>query len=158
MGKRGPIPTPTQILKLRGSYRAEQRTGEPMPEVARPDRPEWLNAKASAAWDQIVSELDAMGLLGRIDSNALARYCTLWARWRDCEEKVEKFGDSFPIKNPAGEVVGFMPLPHSVQANKLCLLLAPLESKFGMTPSDRARIRLPGEAPKKEGTDAYRLA
>ena len=158
MGKRGPPPTPTKILKLRGSYHAEHRAGEPEPEVARPDRPEWLCELAAVAWDQIVPELDAMNILGRIDGNALARYCTLWARWRECDDKITKYGDSFAIKNEKGETVGFHPFPHSVQANKLCQLLSRLEGEFGMTPSSRSRIQVPGNKPKQEDEREYRLA
>jgi len=158
MGKRGPPPTPTTILLRRGSYRAQGRDGEPTPEAARPEQPAWLSKEAAAAWEQIVPELDAMGLLGRIDSNALARYCTLWARWRDCEDRIAKYGDQFTVKDKDGNAVGFKPLPYANQAVKIAQILGRLEGEFGMTPSARSRISLPTEAPKKEEADAYRLA
>ena len=48
IGKRGPPPTPTPILKLSGSWRVNQRHNEPQPEPGPPDKPDWLDDYAHA--------------------------------------------------------------------------------------------------------------
>jgi phage terminase small subunit len=80
MGKRGPRPTPTALLRLRGSPLATKRraaTEAKGPAGAR-DRPEWLDDDAKAVWDQLVPQLAAMQVLSRIDRNAVGRYCVLF--------------------------------------------------------------------------------
>lgn len=151
MGKRGPRPTPTAILKARGSWRAKENKSQPAPPTEQPDFPEWLTEEAAAAWHYVAPLLESMGVLARIDGNALARYCTLWARWRACEQKIATYGDVFPIKNEEGKVVGFVPTPYVGQSVKLCQLLARLEAEFGMTPSSRTRISAPQKKQDGEG-------
>ncbi len=79
MGKRGPKPTPTAVLKLRGStlVTGRREAAEVQGPAGTPDAPEWLDEEARAAWDRIVPLLEGMGVLTRIDGNALARYCRL---------------------------------------------------------------------------------
>ena len=76
MGKRGPRPTPTSILKLRGStlVTPEREAAEVHGPTGAPNRPDWLDDQAKAAWDEIAPMLQDMGILTRIDGNALARY------------------------------------------------------------------------------------
>jgi phage terminase small subunit len=75
MGRRGPAPTPTPLLKLRGSTlitKKRERAEVKGPE-GRPDCPDWLKDDARAAWDYLVPQLETMGILTRIDGNALSR-------------------------------------------------------------------------------------
>lgn len=109
----GPAPTPTAVLRLRGSKRAKyRRGGEPLP-TGTPVCPAWVRADARAAWKAIVPELEASGVLSRVDVNTLARYCTLWAAWR--RDRLDQF---------------------------LNAELGKLEREFGMTPASRTRIRV----------------
>ena len=84
-----------------------------------------------------------MGVLTRIDSNALARYCRLWSRWRKTELFIEKKGEMYPLRNDDGGVKCFMQWPQVAIANKLAQQLTRLEQEFGMTPSARARLQMP---------------
>ena len=145
MGKRGPAPTPTPILKLRGSNRATRKreVAEIKPPAGAPDRPDWLDDDAKAAWDVLVPMLVGMGVLTRIDGNALARYCRLWSRWRRAETFIESKGEMYPLKNDAGQVKCFQQWPQVAVASKLAQQLTRLEQEFGMTPSARARLQLP---------------
>ena len=72
MGKRGPPPTPTNVLKRRGSWRGNRNPGEPRPEPGRPRCPSWLGDYAKAAWRHLVPMLDRMAVLTKVDCNALA--------------------------------------------------------------------------------------
>jgi len=88
-----------------------------------------------------------MGVLTRIDGNALSRYCRLWARWRKAEAFIDQRGDMYPLKDESGKVRCFQQWPQVAIAGKLALQLTRLEQEFGMTPSARARIQ---PAPKTE--------
>ncbi|MCK6483035.1 MAG: phage terminase small subunit P27 family [Phycisphaerae bacterium] len=147
MGRRGPAPTPTPILKLRGSTLVTQRreAREVRGPSGLPDCPEWLaaDAEARAAWDQLVPLLETMGVLTRIDGHALARYCRLWSRWRKAEAFLDKHGEMYPIKDDSGtKTKCFIQWPQVSIALKLAQQLTRLEAEFGMTPSARARIQL----------------
>src|SRR5215468_3667791 len=93
MGRRGPAPTPTPILELRGSRLANRNRHEPKGPPGKPRCPDWLDDDAKTAWRKLVPELEMMGVLTRIDANALARYCRLWSRWRAAEEFIQKHGE-----------------------------------------------------------------
>jgi len=149
MGRRGPAPTPTPILKLRGSKRVTRKreAGEVCGPEGTPDRPDWLDDDAAKVWDHLVPMLDGMGVLTRIDGNALARYCRLWTRWRKAEAFIDDRGEMYPLKDDNGKVKCFAQWPQVAMASKLALQLTRLEQEFGMTPSARARIQL---APQKQ--------
>ena len=82
MGKRGPAPTPTAVLRLRGTYRKHRSRREPTPDSTAPECPDWLDDQAKEAWAQVLPQLERMGVMTGIDGNALARYCQFWSRWK----------------------------------------------------------------------------
>ena len=151
MGQRGPPPTPTPILKLRGSRRATRKreAAEVRGPAGTPDPPDWLDDDARNGWDELVPLLEGMGVLTRIDGNALARYCRLWVRWRKMEAFIQEKGEMYPLRNDDGQVKCFVQWPQVAISNKLAQQLTRLEQEFGMTPSARARIQV---APKQEAT------
>jgi P27 family predicted phage terminase small subunit len=154
MGRRGPAPTPTEILKLRGSPLAKKRAkqGESKGPSGRPRCPNWLDAEAKAMWRRLVPQLELMGVLTRIDGNALARYCRLWSRWRKAEEFIDQHGEMYPLKDEKGQTKYFQQWPQVAIANKLAQQLTRLEQEFGMTPSSRTRIQVAPRA--KEPSNA----
>jgi P27 family predicted phage terminase small subunit len=145
MGKRGPKPTPTGVLKLRGSTLVSKRREalEVNGPAGTPDRPDWLDDDAKAAWDEVVPMLEGMGILTRIDGPALARYCRIWSRWRKMESFIDEKGEMYPIREEGGKVKCFQQWPQVAIAHRLALQLTKLEAEFGMTPSARARIQVP---------------
>lgn len=147
----GPAPTPTEVLKLRGSRRAAGRKNEPKPPNGAPPRPRWLSKEAKAAWKQLVPELDALGVLTKIDGNALARYCAMWVRWKRAADHLEKYGESYPLKDNEGKVKCFMPFPQAAVVNKLSIMLLRIEQEFGLTPASRSRLQI--EVPVREPSE-----
>jgi P27 family predicted phage terminase small subunit len=144
MGRRGPAPTPTPILQLRGSTLATQRrqNAEVQGPAGLPEPPDWLDADARSAWDHVVPMLVSMGVLTKIDGNALSRYCRLWSRWKNAEAFIDKHGMAYPLKGEDGKVKCLQQFPQVAIAGKLSQQLTRLEQEFGMTPSARARIPL----------------
>lgn len=146
MGKRGPRPTPTAILKTRGSRRAKSRKREPQPAEASSDYPSWLNQDARAAWRELAPQLQTMGVLKQIDTYALARYCHVWARWQKLERTIAEYTETSTIETKNGSYE--QQRPEVGIANKLMIILARLEAEFGMTPAARTRVTVtPEKAP-----------
>ncbi len=153
MGERGPPPTPTNVLAMRGSWRANRNPDEPRPERGRPRCPKWLDDKAKEAWAQLIPQLDRMGILAKIDGNALARYCRLWSRWRQAEDFLATQGDTYLVKGTDGKATAVKAYPQARIAATLAEQLLRIEQHFGMTPASRARLSAPRE---DEGSDDLR--
>jgi len=155
MGERGPPPTPTRILEMRGSWRAHARPHEPRPEPGAPRTPDWLDETAKLVWKQLAPRLDAAGVLSKLDGNALGRYCVLFARWKRTEEFLQKHGESHLLKDREGNVRGVKLYPQAKLATHLAEQLLRLEAHFGLTPASRARIEVPSDAAADDAKSAY---
>lgn len=157
MGRRGPAPTPTEILKLRGSSLVTKRRQhlEAKGAAGKPRCPSWLDADAKAMWRQLIPQLETMGVLTRIDGNPLARYCRLWSRWRKAEAFIDKRGEMYPLKDDGGQVKYFQQWPQVAIAHKLAQQLIRLEAEFGMTPSARTRIQVSAGQEQPSGKSRF---
>ena len=155
MGKRGPAATPTETLKLRGSWRADVRKNEPQPEKGRPKCPKWLRPKAKMYWKRLVPQLDDMGILTLVDGNALARYCQTMAKWREAEEFLASHGELYPVKDEGGNVLRFKQYPQVSTAIKLADQALRLEQQFGLTPAARAGLDAPAKPKDTDGKSRY---
>jgi P27 family predicted phage terminase small subunit len=146
MGRRGPPPTPTAVLKLRGSTRATRKreAREVRSPEGTPDRPDWLDDEAKRAWDELLPLLQNMGVLTRIDGHTLTRYCRLWSRWRQAETFIQEHGVMFPIKDDKGQMKCVQQWPQVAIANNLAQQLTRLGQELGLSPSARARLQIPG--------------
>ena len=156
MGRRGPRPTPTEILKRRGSREVAKREKEPKPTKGAPTIPAWLDKDAKTVWRQLVKELNAIGVMTKVDGNALARYCRLFVRWKQCDAFIRKYGESYPIKDDGGKVKSFQQFPEVGIVNRIGPQLLKLEQEFGLTPAARTRIEVDVE-PAKQTDDKSRF-
>ena len=94
MGKRGPKPTPTPILKLRGSWRGKDRPDADIePNV--PEMPSWLSPAAKAEWKRRVPELDALGVLQKVDVTILVMYCRDFVEYDAACDEIDKLKSQF---------------------------------------------------------------
>jgi P27 family predicted phage terminase small subunit len=151
MGKRGPPPTPTPILQLRGSWRGKLNRDEPQPEPVAPEKPGWIDGYASEAWDYLVPVLERMRVLTEADGKALTMLCITWSRWRQCEEFVAEHGEVYPIKDREGKTKELRRFPQAVAAETLGRALNRYLGEFGLTPATRSRIHVAPEV--KAGQD-----
>lgn len=146
MGQRGPKPTPTKVLAMRGSWLAKTRDGEPQPEPAIATPPSWLDAKSKTLFRKKVAQMATVGTLTKHDVEALARYCRLTTRYREAEEFIMAHGSTVETQ------AGLKAYPEVQIANTLAAELLRLENHFGFTPSARTNLRTDKKA-KHADTD-----
>ena len=143
MSRPGPPRTPTPILDARGSrVTLYDRGDEPIPDRTRPTCPTWLRKEGKRAWREIIPQLDDMGVLGKCDRNALARYCQTWARWREADDWLKANENICTSIDAQGNTV-LKPHPYVGVASTLSEQLLRLEKQFGLTPSARAGLAEP---------------
>lgn len=142
MGSRGPQPTPTSILNLRGSWRGKARKGEPRPEEGSPDTPKHLTKVQKQVWTKLCDMLDAMGLLTTADGWQLERYAVYLVRWRLIESASLKFAtdentlSAALLKDESRTIVRNL----WRESHLLDAALKQIESQFGLSPASRTRI------------------
>lgn len=148
MGRRGPPPTPTAILKLRNSTLVRGREGEPEPPREVPSCPAWLDKDAKSLWRRLVVVLDGMRVLTKADRFALARYCREWTRWRRAQVVIETDGETYDTTDGNGNLIHRVRPEVGIIA-KLDKALTACEDRFGLTPAARSRLRIEGEKDAK---------
>lgn len=141
MGKRGPKPEPTALLKLRGSRVPERRKTEPVLDVDAPTCPMWLTREAKAEWKRIVPALDAAGILARVDRGILAGCCQAWADFYKATKAVEKDGEI--VRTPQGFVAKN---PWVTIKNEAWARYFKATAVLGLSPSARSGLQV---APRK---------
>lgn len=145
MGERGPAPTPSNILQLRGSTLAGRNASEPTPEQARPRAPRYLLDDEKRLWRRVCDVLHAMGVMTRADVFALARYVELLSEYRKARTFLAEHGHQHPVKKWDRQqrkfvAVGFKTFPEVKTFLQITDRLLKLEREFGLTPSARTRI------------------
>lgn len=153
MGKRGPKPTPTPMLRLRGSWRADTRDGEPKPAAETPDYPGWVSEAARPHWNEIVQVLGAMGVMSRAHTLALSLLVEAVADWIRLKTKADATPDCTVGQNGAE-------FPHPIHGMKAKAWERVLKAcrEFGMTPSAISAVRVVKKEEKKSGLGDYKLA
>ena len=136
MGRRGTKPVPTTLKVLKGGRKDRINALEPVPEPGIPDVPEHLEGAALGEWHRLVPMLSGMGVLTKADGAALASYCEAFGRWLLALEAIKEHG---VLVETAGG---------NYRANPACGIAATCEAAmlrvlgtFGLTPSDRSRVK-----------------
>ena len=136
MGKRGPPPTPTATLAMRGSDLApgRQKT-EPVPEAGYPRMPAGLDPDCTVEWRRLREELEPLGVASRGHGSALERI--VWLRV-DCRALRAKIGDLDDYTYQCG--AARQQHPEWALWRGLMADLAKLEQQFGMTPATQSNV------------------
>lgn len=135
----GPKPTPTAILKMRGSWRAK-RAGEPQPDVAVPQCRKDLGSAAKKIWKQTVESLIELGVIGKVDWAALERYAIQFVRWRQCEKFIAKHGLSYEVTTREGEST-HRRYQEVDEVRVLARLLQDFEDRYGLNAAGRTKVK-----------------
>ena len=153
MAKPGPRREPTIIKMIKGNPgKRPINYNEPQPKPLKVLRaPQGMSSDARREWRRLAPQLHALGLLTELDRNALEGYCTLFARWKRCEQKALEEGE---IIRYGKKVRG--PSPYVSLAHKTYLLLLRTAAEFGFTPSSRSSIvAFPPEAACDHSENKY---
>lgn len=148
----GPPKTPTQTLRLRGSWRADTRDGEPEVEPSLPDCPAWADEKAREYWDQISVHLYNLGVMSDVHSTALVMLVDSIALY--VEAKQAMHGAGLTIETDKGNVIQH---PLVGVRNKAWEQVMKALREFGMTPSAISNVRAP-DKPQAKGLDRFKMS
>lgn len=142
MGKRGPVPMPDNVRRLRGSKPLrDAETGEKVKRLVlapvAPKPPPGLDRKAAAEWRRIVPELERAGVLAEVDRGALTAYVTSWSLMMTAYETVKKEGLFRETKDGVSRHPSWIVYK---EANRTMLASA---RELYLTPTARLRIPVP---------------
>ncbi len=136
MGRRGPRPTPSPILALRGTLRRDRRRDEPEPPTGRPACPDELQGEARKEFYRLTREMESIGVLAKSDRGAITLWCRSWAQHEEASAKIAATG--LVVKSPNGFAVLN---PYLTVQRRAAEVLLRLAREFGLTPSARASVR-----------------
>ena len=133
---------PTVLKLLEGNPgQRPLNVNEPQPESELPQCPDWLADEAKIEWDRIVPELYRLGLITKIDVTALIGYCQSWGRYVEAEKYLND-NDTIMVADS-----GYMQqVPQVGIAQKYLKQCQSFMTEFGLTPSSRGRLQLPGHS------------
>lgn len=155
MGQRGRMPTPSAVLKARGTYRKDRRMGgaEVEAPLEKPACPGWLSDEGKAEWRRTVGQLYRLRCVAKIDRAMLAVYCEAWAdfvratclielAWRALAEA--------PAGSEAALALALGEHPLAAFRDRAAARFIKIADRFGLSPSARTRVRAVA-APAEEG-------
>ena len=148
MGKRGPKPTPTAVLKLRGSWRANLREGEPEMKNEDVPCPSWVRAEARQYWPDVCEMLAGMGVLNKRFIFSMGALVNTLAEYVYFEEQITE--ETQPIVNG-------MPNPLYGLRSKAREALKKSCADHGLTPSSMTAIRSLKPEQEKKGIERFRI-
>lgn len=134
MTTRGRPRKPIPELLLEGKFRAD-RHGDPatqwLPD-GEPEMPSWLKGDAKTFWQSVVPALVKRGAATAVDATELAACCYWWAQFRKVSKAIDEIGDPTEKKYYSLSQIAGMAWKNFTTA----------AAKFGLNPSDRAKLRL----------------
>lgn len=152
----GPKPKPTALKLVEGNpgkRRLPQH--EPKPRPVRPACPRFLNRGARNIWNNLVKELESMGVLTAVDASVLAGYCGAYEEAMRLSRYVDQHG--YTLTTPSGYL---QQRPEVSVRNKAWDRVAKFGSELGIGAASRSRIevRKPDDAvnPLQEIIEASR--
>jgi len=149
MGKRGPKPTPTAVLKMRGSWLVNNRSGEPAASGV-PNPPDWLTGESLAKWNELVPKLVGMGTIGDVDGDVVAAYCEAWGEFVKAKKYIDEHGEI--AVTDKGSVYQH---PMVGIKNKAVERMGRLGAQFGWSASARTGLKIEAETKKDNGKSRF---
>jgi P27 family predicted phage terminase small subunit len=146
MGARGPAPTPTRILQLRGSWRGELNKNEPTAPTTPPAAPEWLDEEGRAEWDRTTAALAGMEILSSADRAVLAGLCQNWSLF----VRVSKILNGIDVPRTLCEARPLISSAAEAYRN-----YAHACQQFGLSPSSRSRVQANVEKKPQSASAKY---
>lgn len=137
--------TPTQILKLRGSWRAKSRKDEAAAPEGIPDPPETISADPIALeeWQIAVSQMSVLGTISPLHRWLLAGFCLTVARLVKAQDVLQKHGltqitEKGEQKRPEVSIVSDCTAQIKAYMAELCITPASQSKAVGKKPESPA--------------------
>lgn len=138
---------PTALKVLHGDdkiHPGRMKRNEPMPTGA-VEAPSHLSRPAKELWDQLAPEMIRVRLLTSVDVPLFAEFCE--------SVILARLGRGRALGEATGRIVVAPGAPAGMTAwSRAMVIVIALASRFGLTPSDRARLDL-GQADKADSSD-----
>ncbi len=140
----GPLPLPTAVKKLRGTYRADRANPhEPLaPALTKtPAPPDWLSADGRNAWRRIVRLLVSMRVLSGADLDLAAVLADQLGTYEQAGRALkDKASLTFVVTDGDGTAKAVQPWPEIKIKQAAAAEIRRLVEHFGLSPSSRSRI------------------
>lgn len=99
-----------------------------------PECPDFLDDVAKKKWLQLAPDLHAIGLLTRLEGDALAEYCQHYSTWVKATKKIEQQGEIVESPNGYPQMSPWV----SIRKGALADMKA-IQANFGMNPAARSK-------------------
>ncbi len=146
MARPGPPKKPSGLEDLQGRPgHRPKNDAEPKPTaVASITAPAWLDRTAREVWNGLAPELHRLGLLTVLDVQALAGACRWWSVYRHADAIVKRRQASRTLRlTDETKANGRQAIPELAIAQKAFKDATDIFARFGVTPSERARVHAP---------------
>ena len=133
---------PTKLKLLEGNPgRRPINENEPEPASDNIRQPQGLDRFGKQAWNQLVPDLDQLGLLTNVDVFVLAAFCDAYSQWRHASKALRKL-------NPIDEEYRKVAITVEKARNEMRLTA----SEFGLSPAARSRLHV---SSKQDDADPF---
>lgn len=130
--------------------RRKLNDAEPQPARGVPSCAPFLDDAAKQKWEEVVPELDRLGLLTIVDGDVLAAYCQAWAEFQWATETLRQEGRV--SKRGTGALA---PHPAVALQRSAWKAIRDFAALFGLDPSSRSRLHV--AEPQKDSSVASRV-
>lgn len=146
----GPKPKPTSLKLIEGNPgKHKLPKNEPKPRPVRPEMPDYLDTEGRKRWEELVSDLESIGVLTVVDREVLGGYCDAFATFVSAKRILDRDGW---VKK--AETSGYeMPSPWVAIRNRAMDDLRRFGAELGIGAASRSRIEV-----KKPDADDNPLA
>lgn len=141
MGQRGPAPATISVLSAKGQYRKDRHAERAeMPEATgEPEKPAGLCEDGSWLWDTVLRSVKA-GQIKLADTAILWHACEVWGLMRKVHNQL--------VNAPGDKNL-------RIAFNDYSSHFTALAAKLGITPVDRARIRVEAKETKDNSKSRF---
>ena len=145
MSNAGRKPEPIALKVLNGIERKDRlNQNEPKPEAPSLEYPDYLTDESKKIWNKYALSLKKLGIFKQTDEFAFVTLCQECGRWIELQKIINtktKKEEGYTTKNIAK---GDKPIPEMAMARESLKQIRALMIEFGMTPSSRSKISVPG--------------